>query len=147
MAQICGIIASDEKRHELAYSKIVEKLFEVDPDETVVAFAGMMRQRIRMPAHLMFDGRDSDLFQHFSAVAQRVGVYTAKDYTDILEYLVGRWNVDKLSGLSEKGRRAQEYVCGLVPRYRKLEERDQERDKNVGTEIPFSWISGREVKI
>lgn len=32
LAQLCGIIASDEKRHETAYTKIVEKLFEVDPD-------------------------------------------------------------------------------------------------------------------
>ncbi|KAJ6758038.1 ACYL- ACYL-CARRIER-PROTEIN DESATURASE-RELATED [Salix koriyanagi] len=27
LAQICGIIAADEKRHETAYTKIVEKLF------------------------------------------------------------------------------------------------------------------------
>eukprot|EP01018_Ginkgo_biloba_P001119 Gb_22819 [translate_table: standard] len=30
-------IAADEKRHETAYAKIVEKLFEIDPDCTVLA--------------------------------------------------------------------------------------------------------------
>ena len=29
LGQICGAIASDEGRHEIAYSKIVDKLFEL----------------------------------------------------------------------------------------------------------------------
>ncbi|CAL9045955.1 unnamed protein product [Musa banksii] len=62
LAQICGTIASDEKLHETAYTKVVEKLFEVDPDYTVLAFADMMRKKITMPAHLMYDGRDDNLF-------------------------------------------------------------------------------------
>nr|GEX79795.1 ABC transporter B family member 25 [Tanacetum cinerariifolium] len=57
-------------------------------------------EKISMPAHLMYDGRDDNLFEHFSAVAQRLGVYTAKDYADILEFLVGRWKVSDLTGLS-----------------------------------------------
>nr|GEY53171.1 stearoyl-[acyl-carrier-protein] 9-desaturase, chloroplastic [Tanacetum cinerariifolium] len=75
-----------------------------------------------MPAHLMYDGRDDNLFEHFSAVAQRLGVYTAKDYADILEFLVGRWKVFDLTGLSGEGRKALEYVRGLPPRIRRLEE-------------------------
>jgi|UniRef100_A0A2N9I5K7 acyl-[acyl-carrier-protein] desaturase len=146
LAQICGTIASDEKRHETAYTKIVEKLFEIDADGTVVAFADMMRKKISMPAHLMYDGRDDNLFEHFSAVAQRLGVYTARDYADILEFLVGRWNVEKLTGLSGEGRKAQDYVCGLPPRIRRLEERAQGRAKQ-GPTVPFSWLFDREVKL
>ncbi|XP_059298940.1 stearoyl-[acyl-carrier-protein] 9-desaturase, chloroplastic [Lycium ferocissimum] len=146
LAQICGTIAADEKRHETAYTKIVEKLFEIDPDGTVLAFADMMRKKISMPAHLMYDGRDDNLFDHFSAVAQRLGVYTASDYADILEFLVGRWKVSDLTGLSGEGRKAQEYVCGLAPRIRRLEERAQGRAKQ-GPIIPFSWIYDREVKL
>ncbi|KAJ8563558.1 hypothetical protein K7X08_032010 [Anisodus acutangulus] len=146
LAQICGTIAADEKRHETAYTKIVEKLFEIDPDGTVIAFGDMMRKKISMPAHLMYDGRDDNLFDHFSAVAQRLGVYTASDYADILEFLVGRWKVSDLSGLSGEGRKAQEYVCGLPPRIRRLEERAQGRAKQ-GPIIPFSWIYDKEVKL
>lgn len=146
LAQICGIIAADEKRHETAYTKIVEKLFEIDPDATVLAFADMMRKKIAMPAHLMYDGSDDNLFEHFSAVAQRLGVYTAKDYADILEFLVGRWKVEKLTGLSAEGKKAQDYVCGLPPRIRKLEERAQGRAKQ-GPVIPFSWIFDRQVQL
>ncbi|KAJ6846639.1 stearoyl-[acyl-carrier-protein] 9-desaturase, chloroplastic-like isoform X1 [Iris pallida] len=144
LAQICGIIAADEKRHETAYTKIVEKLFEIDPDGTVLAFADMMRKKISMPAHLMYDGRDDNLFEHFSAVAQRLGVYTAKDYSDILEFLVGRWKVGEITGLSGEASKAQDYVCTLASRIRRLEERAQGRAKKASTR-PFSWIYDREV--
>lgn len=146
LAQICGTIAADEKRHETAYTKIVEKLFEIDPDYTVLAFADMMRKKISMPAHLMYDGKDDNLFEHFSSVAQRLGVYTAKDYADILEFLVQRWKVADLTGLSGEGRRAQDYVCTLATRFRRLDERAQARAKQ-GPEIPFSWVYDRKVQL
>lgn len=128
------------------YTKIVEKLFEIDPEETVVAFEEMMRKKFLMPAHLMYDGRDDNLFDHFSAVAQRVGVYTAIHYAHILEFLVERWNVDSLTGLSGDGQKAQDYVCGLPARIRNLEERGQVWAKERPT-IPFTWIFNREVKL
>ncbi|GER43209.1 acyl-[acyl-carrier-protein] desaturase [Striga asiatica] len=146
LAQICGTIASDEKRHETAYTKIIEKLFEIDPDGTVLCLEDMMRKKITMPAHLMYDGKDDNLFEHFSAVAQRLGVYTAKDYADILEFLVARWEVDKLMGLSGEGRKAQDYVCNLPARIRKLGERAHARAKQVPP-VPVSWVFGREIKL
>ncbi|KAG8492972.1 hypothetical protein CXB51_012615 [Gossypium anomalum] len=146
LAQICGSIASDEKRHETAYTKIVEKLFEIDPDETVQAFADMMKKKIAMPAEFIYDGRDYNLFDHYSAVAQRIGVYTAKDYVDIVEHLVDRWKVKELAGLSAEGRKAQDYLCALPSRIRRLEERAQEKAKEAPS-IPFSWIFDREVKL
>ncbi|XWS42983.1 hypothetical protein CRYUN_Cryun16bG0061000 [Craigia yunnanensis] len=144
LAQICGFIASDEKHHETAYTKIVEKLFEIDPDRTVLALADMMKKKISMPAHLIFDGRDDNLFEHYSSVAQRIGVYTAKDYADILEFLVARWNVEKLTGLSGEGCSAQDFVCGLPARIRRLEERAQARVKQTSI-VPFSWIFYRKL--
>ena len=72
LAQVCGIIASDEKRHETAYTKIAKKLFELDPNEMVTAFANMMKRKISMPAHLMYDGHDHNLFDHFAIVTSRI---------------------------------------------------------------------------
>ncbi|KAK8647214.1 hypothetical protein V6N13_120962 [Hibiscus sabdariffa] len=146
LARICGTIAADEKRHELAYSKIVGKLFEIDPTGTMLAFADMMKKKITMPAHMMFDGEDPRLFEHFSAVAQRMGVYTAHDYADIVEALNERWGLEKLEGLTEEGREAQEFVCKLAPRIRKLEERAEERAKKMAPQaVKFSWIFNREL--
>ncbi|BBN03565.1 acyl-[acyl-carrier-protein] desaturase [Marchantia polymorpha subsp. ruderalis] len=147
LATICGLIAADERRHENAYSKIVEKLFEVDPDGAMLAFGDMMRKKIAMPAHLMYDGVDQNLFSNFSMVAQRTGTYTARDYADILEHLVARWNVPKIEGLSGEGRRAQEFVCTLAPRIRKLDERAQLKPKRSPKTGPFSWIFDREVQM
>lgn len=48
LAQVCGNIVSDEKRHATAYTKIVEKLMEIDPHTMVIAFADMMRKKIQM---------------------------------------------------------------------------------------------------
>ncbi|CAA0821243.1 Acyl- [Striga hermonthica] len=146
LARICGTIASDEKRHEMAYTKIIEKLFELDPDGTVLCLADMMRKKITMPAHLMYDGKDDDLFEHYSAVAQRLGVYTASDYANILEFFVARWEVEKLTGLSGEGREAQDYICGLARRIRKLEERAHARAKQERN-VPVSWLFGREIKL
>ncbi|OMO57572.1 Fatty acid desaturase, type 2 [Corchorus capsularis] len=141
LAQICGTIAADEKRHEAAYIKIVEKLFEVDPDGTMLALADRMRKKITMPAFFMYDGHDDFLFDHYSAVAQRLGVYTAKDYADILEFFVGRWKVEKLTGLSAEGRKAQDFVCELPKKIRRIEEKVATRAKaKQPSPIPFSWI-------
>ncbi|XP_062097555.1 stearoyl-[acyl-carrier-protein] 9-desaturase 6, chloroplastic-like [Humulus lupulus] len=146
LARICGTIASDEKRHENAYAKIVEKLLEVDPNNAMLAIADMMRKKITMPAHLMYDGRDPKLFEHFSAVAQRLGVYTADDYADILEFLIGRWRLEKMEGLTAEAQRAQDYVCGLAPRIRKLQERADERARKMEPQsAKFSWIFNKEV--
>ncbi|CAM6100002.1 unnamed protein product [Calypogeia fissa] len=147
LATICGLIASDERRHENAYCKIVEKLFEVDPDGAMQAFGDMMRKKITMPAHLMFDGHDADIFSKFSMVAQRTGTYTAKDYADILDHLVQRWNVEKITGLTGEGRKAQDFVCNLGQRIRRLEERAASKAKKTPQTGQVSWIFDREVSL
>ena len=144
LAQVCGIIASDEKRHETAYTKIVEKLFEHDPNEMVIALANMMKRKISMPAHLMYDGHDHNLFDHFAIVASRIGVYTARNYRETVELLVVKWKVGKLTGLTSEGREAQDYVCRLAQRMRRLEEREMSKAQKAPT-IPFSWIFGKVV--
>ncbi|KAL0354098.1 UNVERIFIED_CONTAM: Stearoyl-[acyl-carrier-protein] 9-desaturase 6, chloroplastic [Sesamum angustifolium] len=148
LASICGTIAADEKRHEHAYVRIVEKLLEVDPNETMLAIGKMMRQRVTMPGHLMCDGQDPHLFHHFSFLTERIGVYTGKDYVEILDFLIGRWRLEKLEGLKGDGRREQEYVCGLPARRRKLLEQASERARKMDPErLKFSWIFNREVTV
>ncbi|BAC06230.1 putative stearoyl-acyl carrier protein desaturase [Oryza sativa Japonica Group] len=147
LARTCGTIAADEKRHETAYGRIVEQLLRLDPDGAMLAIADMMHKRITMPAHLMHDGRDMNLFDHFAAVAQRLNVYTARDYADIVEFLVKRWKLETLeTGLSGEGRRARDFVCGLAKRMRRAAERAEDRaKKDEQRKVKFSWIYDREV--
>ena len=138
--QICGIIAGDEARHETAYKLFMKKIFEIDPSEAVRAFATMMKKKIVMPAMLMTDGRDENLFARFSRVAQRTGVYTARDYADIIENLVAHWKIAAITGLSDLAAEAQDYLCRLGERYRAIADR-----ATAGGPEHFSWIFGREV--
>lgn len=150
LAKICGVIAADERRHEAGYTRVSAKLFEVDPDGMVRALAYVMRGKVTMPGLLMSDGRDGDgsLFARFSAVAQRAGVYTARDYGDLVEHFVRRWRVAELAGLSGEGRRAQEYVCGLTPKIRRMEELANRRAAfSEPAPVRFSWIFDRPVMV
>ncbi|XP_021298046.1 uncharacterized protein LOC110427015 [Herrania umbratica] len=82
----------------------------------------------------------------FQVTHSMLGVYTAKDYADILEFLVGRWKVEKLTGLSAEGYRAQHFVCGLPSKIRRLEEKAQTRAKpKQASSAPFSWIFHKEI--
>ncbi|KAL8146776.1 hypothetical protein AgCh_004494 [Apium graveolens] len=121
---------------------------EIDPNSTVIAFAEMMRKRIQMPGESMFDGSDNLLFENYAAAAKQIGVYTAGDYCDIQEFLVNKWNIESLTGLSDEGRKAQEYVCKLAQRVRKMEEMiEGKKEKKAALPVSFSWISNREVMI
>jgi len=151
LAKLCGLIASDEGRHEQAYQRIIEKLYEIDPNGAMLAFGDMMKKQIVMPAHLMDDnehakinGTGRNLFADFSAVAERTGTYTAFDYADIVEYLVKKWKVADRSGLNGEAAEAQEYVMKLPDRIRKLAERAGARKKK-GATAKFSWVFEREV--
>ena len=99
LLQICAVIASDESRHEIAYTKIVDELYKRDPNGAMLAFADMMKKQIVMPAHLMNDLEHSpkndnrNLFQDYSDVAQRLGVYTVNDYLSIMEHLISRYEL------------------------------------------------------
>jgi acyl-[acyl-carrier-protein] desaturase len=140
--KICGMIAGDEARHEKAYKLFMTKIFELDPARAVLAFAKMMKSKIAMPAMLMNDGRDKNLFSKFSLVAQKIGVYTAKDYAEIIGTLVNDWKIESLTGVSDASAKAQDYLCGLSERYLKL----AERMSFSGVE-KFSWLYDREIAL
>lgn len=144
LQRVCSVIAGDEGRHEEAYKRFMDKIFVMDPSGAVLAFREMMRKTIAMPARLMDDGTPGDVFKRFSAVAQRIGVYTAKDYSAILEHLVERWKIAAIEGLKDEAAQAQDYLCSLGERYRKLAERMEEKTRPAAP-MGFAWIFGRAV--
>lgn len=148
LRKICAIIAGDEGRHEKAYQTFTEEILKRDPDGLIMVFGDMMRGQIVMPAELMTDGVNTNLYKDFSDVAQRLGVYTALDYADIIRHLVERWDLENIEGLSSEAEKEREYICKLPQRYRKLAERSMNKKKQVNEEEPkksFSWIHGRSV--
>lgn len=148
LRRICAKIAGDEARHEKAYQLFSEEILKRDPDGLIMTFGDMMRGQIVMPAELMTDGVDTNMYENFSAVAQKLQVYTAIDYAEIIGHLVKRWDLENLEGLSPEAEKEREYLCKLPTRYKKLAERSMNRKKKVNEEDPkvaFSWIHGRTV--
>jgi len=138
--KICGLIAGDEARHEAAYKEFMNRIFELDSCGAIQSFATMMKRKITMPAVSMHDGEDHSLFTKFSNVAQRLGVYTVRDYADIIQDLVNHWKIENIQGLSGLASQAQDYLCTLADRYRKLADR-----ATFNGRYTFGWIFGREV--
>lgn len=53
------------------------EIFKKDPNGAIAAFERMMRKQISMPAMLMDDQTSkSNIFIDFSAITQKIGVYT-----------------------------------------------------------------------
>jgi acyl-[acyl-carrier-protein] desaturase len=148
LRRISAKIAGDEGRHEKAYQIFCEEIIKRDADGLIMTFGDMMRGQIVMPAERMTDGVNPNLYEDFSEVAQRLGVYTVLDYADIIRHLVNRWDLENIEGLSSEAEKEREYLCKLPERYRKLAERSMNKKKKVMEEEPersFSWIHGRSV--
>ena len=139
LSRICKTIAGDEARHEKAYKSFMSKIFEIDPNGALAAFDKMMRKQITMPAVLMDQGGSNpNLFIEFSAITQKIGVYTTWDYASIIEHLVSLWKIESLTGLKDGAAKAQDYLSTLANRYKRIAER-----MKVPDDINLSWLSGK----
>lgn len=123
LSRICKTIAGDEARHEKAYKSFMSKIFEIDPNGALVAFEKMMKKQITMPAILMDNSPTDNLFTRFSAITQKMGIYTTLDYANIIQHLTDLWNIEVLTGLTDYAAKAQEYLSTLAERYRRIAER------------------------
>ena len=139
LAKMSKIIAGDEMRHHIAYTEFVKQIFAIDPSEMMLAFQHMMKHKIVMPAlHLRESfGTKGSLFNDFSTVAQRIGVYTGFDYIDILRKLNSAWEIDKITGLTAEAEKARDYLLKLPDRMYKISERIVIPD----TKFHFKWMN------
>ena len=125
LSKMCKMIAGDEMRHHHAYSEFVTQIFKVDPSEMMLAFHHMMRNKITMPAGFLRESGEKigAAFEQFSNSAQRIGVYTANDYVDIMQKLIDKWEIDKMTSLTDEAEKARDYLMKLPARMAKVSER------------------------
>lgn len=140
LSKICGVIAADEARHAKAYKSFIKRIFEIDTSEMMLAFEDMMRKKIVMPAHFLRQQGEKigTTFSHFSDAAQRLGVYTTIDYTDILESLIKEWDIGNMRSLTDAAERARDYLMALPDRFRRVAERTTIKSP---LEYEFNWIT------
>ncbi|WP_062057032.1 acyl-ACP desaturase [Aquimarina longa] len=144
LAKMCKIIAGDEMRHHNAYSEFVKSIFEVDPSQMMIAFSDMMKKKIIMPAYFLRESGDAKgtAFDEFSWAAQRIGVYTAQDYVDILQRLIDRWEIDKIIDLTDEAEKARDFLMKLPSRMQRISERIV-----IPEEIfEFKWVQPAMIK-
>jgi acyl-[acyl-carrier-protein] desaturase len=139
LGKMCKIIAGDEMRHHKAYTEFIRQIFAIDPSEMMLAYFDMMKLKITMPAmHLResFEAKGG-LFEKFSEIAQRAGVYTSFDYVDIIKKLNSSWSIDTITGLSDEAEKARTYLMRLPERM----ERIAERIIVPNTKHQFKWMN------
>lgn len=125
LSKMCKIIAGDEMRHHLAYVEFVKRIFEVDPNEMMLAFQHMLKLKIVMPAHFLRESGEpiGRAFEIFSDSAQRIGVYTSADYVDIIRKLIKLWSIDTMNNLNEEGEKARDFIMALPDRLDRIAQR------------------------
>ena len=125
LSKLCKMIAGDEMRHHHAYSEFVTQIFKIDPSEMMLSFQHMMKNKIVMPAVFLRESGEkmSTAFEEFSNSAQKIGVYTAADYVDILKKLTEKWEIDKITNLTAEAEKARDYLMRLPERMAKISER------------------------
>ncbi|MGJ8683153.1 MAG: acyl-ACP desaturase [Nonlabens sp.] len=139
LSKMCRMISGDEMRHHKAYSMFVEEIFKVDPSNMMVAFKDMMVNKIVMPAMFLREAGQSmgSAFEDFSNSAQRIGVYTAQDYIDIMQKLIDMWDISNMKGLNEEAEKARDYLMKLPARMERISQRIK-----IPQEITrFTWVN------
>jgi acyl-[acyl-carrier-protein] desaturase len=144
LAKMCKLISGDEMRHHHAYSEFVNQIFKVDPSEMMIAFRDMMKNKIIMPAHFLRESGEkiSQAFGHFSDSAQKLGVYTANDYVDIMQKLIDKWEIDKTTNLTDEAEKARDFLMKLPARMLKISERIVIPDESY----VFKWVQPALIK-
>jgi acyl-[acyl-carrier-protein] desaturase len=139
LSRICKTIAGDEARHEKAYKSFMSKIFEIDPSGALKSFEQMMRKQIVMPSIAMGEGsKKPNIFADFSAITQKIGIYTSLDYANIIDHLVTLWKVETLTGLQDGMAKAQDYLCNLSARYKKIAER-----MKLPEDVELHWLNNK----
>jgi len=144
LARICARIAGDEARHEKAYQLFVQEVLRLDPSGAILSYKDMMDKQIVMPAELMNEPSNPNLYNDFSRIATDLNVYTGVDYAEIMEHLNEFWKIGEVTGLTPEAEEAQEYLMKLPTRFNKLALRQAKSlAKKPRAPKEWAWINGR----
>ncbi|MEX0635666.1 MAG: acyl-ACP desaturase, partial [Ferruginibacter sp.] len=77
-----------------------------------------------------------ECFGHFCDGGQRLGVYTAMDYTNILETLIQEWKIAELTNLNSAAEKGRDYLMKLPERFKRI----AERGLKPSLAYEFNWI-------
>lgn len=115
-------VAKEEARHYVFYREIFKRVLDRDPNRALVS-ASLVMPSIDMP------GVNMPHFRDMADVIRRAGIYGPRDYIRIVEDLIKFWAIDKLEGLNEMGRMAQEKIMAITARLERVADMMESRTK------------------
>jgi acyl-[acyl-carrier-protein] desaturase len=95
------------------YREIFLRVLARDPNRALES-AALIMPSIDMP------GISMPHFREMADVIRRAGIYGPRDYIRIVEDLIKFWSIDKLEGLNEAGRKAQEKIMAITERLERV---------------------------
>ena len=99
-----------------------------------------------MPAELMAEPSNPNLYEDFARVATDLNVYTGVDYAEIIEHLNEFWKIGEVTGLTPEAEEAQEHLMKLPARFNKLAQRQAKSlAKKPREPKEWAWLNGRVV--
>jgi len=122
LATVLDHCAKEEARHYTFYRQVFAEILARDPDQALHS-ASFVMPAIDMPG-ITIPG-----FKDLAEVIRRSGIYGPRDYLRIVEEQIRYWRIEALTGLNEMGRKAQEKICGIPDRLRRIAEYIETRSK------------------
>lgn len=115
-------VAKEEARHYVFYREIFKRVLARDPNRALES-AAMVMPSIDMP------GINMPHFRDMADVIRRAGIYGPRDYIKIVEDLIRFWALDKVEGLNEAGRKAQEKIMAITARLERVADMMETRSR------------------
>lgn len=154
---ITAKIAGEERSHEGFYTDETGEVFRQDPSGAIIAFRDLAVIEMLMPAARMSeeaietDLRRTELFNRYAAMAIACGIYTPKDYAEIILHFIKTWDIPHLS-VSGEAAKAQDFFAEYerVNTVDLLERRNEvflKRAKQRYPQLEFSWIYNEPVDL
>ncbi len=106
-------VASDEARHYSFYRQVFKHILDINPSRALQSALDLLPS-INMPGNKMPG------FKQMSDIIRRIGIYGPDDYLKIVKEVIQFWDIERLTGLSEEGRKAQEKIMELPQRLEKV---------------------------
>lgn len=132
LGRILDHVAREEARHFTFYRRIFEEILKRDPDEALHS-ASFIVPAIDMP------GVSMPGFKDLADVIRRSGIYGPRDYLRIVQEQVRYWKIETITGLNELGRKAQEKICGVPDRLRRIAEYVETKSKAKTFSFEVVW--------
>ena len=133
IGEVLANVAKEEARHYVFYREIFAMVLKRDPNRALHS-ASLIMPSIDMP------GINMPHFRDMADVIRRAGIYGPRDYLRIVQEQIRFWAIDKVDGLNEMGKKAQEKIMAIPTRLERVADmmETRSRAKTFSFQVAFA---------